>query len=512
MTKHSYLYISLLATGVVFTSCEPEFDNPVEDQAITSQSSGDADFSSFVALGDSTGAGIADGALYIDGQEASYPNLIAQQMKAAAGGNFSQPLMADNVGGFSDLPGSEPGTLRFGPRLVLDLTTTPPSPTPFLGTPTTKALDLNTGNPAYNNLGVPGARIFHVNFAGYGNPMGLTTAPVTANPYYVRMASSPNATILEEAASLQPTFFSLWLGTNDLLDYATRGGVGTLSTSVNPLTDAPPTNLEITNPTYFGGLYNAVVGALTSGGAKGILTNLPDISSLPFFTTVPFNAIPMSAEEAAGANLTYAAYNQALLGALQDGEITTEEVTQRTISFQAGLNNAVVIFDENLTDLGSINPAFAMAPQIRQATADDLIVLTASRIIGTRVVENDPSTTNGVGIPLADQWVLTPEEQALVITNTNIFNTTIENIATANGLAFYDVNQRLKDLTSGVSINDAVYTSAFASGGIFSLDGIHLTPRGNAIIANEMIEEINSTYSSTLQPVDIERFGTITLK
>jgi hypothetical protein len=45
-------------------------------------------------------SGYRDGALYIDGQNESYPSMIAQQMKLAGGGDFKQPLMADNNGGF----------------------------------------------------------------------------------------------------------------------------------------------------------------------------------------------------------------------------------------------------------------------------------------------------------------------------------------------------------------------------------------------------------------------------
>ena len=46
-------------------------------------------------------------------------------------------------------------------------------------------------------------------------------------------------------------------------------------------------------------------------------------------------------------------------------------------------------------------------------------------------------------------------------------------------------------------------TSEFATGGAFSLDGIHLTPRGYAIVANRIIEAVNSTYNSTVPMVNV---------
>ena len=49
---------------------------------------------------------------------------------------------------------------------------------------------------------------------------------------------------------------------------------------------------------------------------------------------------------------------------------------------------------------------------MRQATAEDLLVFTSQTIIGTLANPQDPTSINGVAVPLADKWVLTPEEQA----------------------------------------------------------------------------------------------------
>ena len=42
-------------------------------------------------------------------------------------------------------------------------------------------------------------------------------------------------------------------------------------------------------------------------------------------------------------------------------------------------------------------------------------------------------------------------------------------------------------------------TSDFVKGGAFSLDGIHLTARANAYVANQFLAAINATYGSTLR-------------
>ena len=87
------LTLGLLTIG--FVSCEAEFDNPVTDEGF--YTTGDANMSNYVAVGNSLTAGYADGALYITGQQNSYPNIMAEQFTLAGGGEaFTQPLMDDN--------------------------------------------------------------------------------------------------------------------------------------------------------------------------------------------------------------------------------------------------------------------------------------------------------------------------------------------------------------------------------------------------------------------------------
>ncbi|HBR52989.1 MAG TPA: G-D-S-L family lipolytic protein, partial [Flavobacteriaceae bacterium] len=110
MKKSIYIVLGGLLT-LGFVGCEPEFDTPVTDEGF--YSSGDADLSNYVAVGNSLTAGFADGALYITGQENSYPNIMAQQFALAGGSEtFTQPLMADNLGGLL-LNGTQVAPNRF---------------------------------------------------------------------------------------------------------------------------------------------------------------------------------------------------------------------------------------------------------------------------------------------------------------------------------------------------------------------------------------------------------------
>ena len=111
---------------------------------------------------------------------------------------------------------------------------------------------------------------------------------------------------------------------------------------------------------------------------------------------------------------------------------------------------------------------------------------------------------NGVTFPLEDNQVLTIQEQAAVEVAVTSYNQTIAALAEANGLALVDANSLLTELSqTGFPLSDgSVVTSVFATGGGFSLDGVHPSPRGYAILTNAFADAINAQYGSNLPGVD----------
>ena len=522
-------YISLLVVLIGFTACnDPEDVLPasqmvevVEPVALTS---GSADFSTYVALGGSLTAGLTDGALFIAGQENSFPNRLATKFTAAGGGSFAQPLTNDNIGGLlaggTQIPGANPRLVFGGAG---------PVPLSDVIGPVAPTTDVALNNPAgpFNNMGVPLAKSFHLLAPGYGNLANLSLG--LANPFFVRMTgSTPDASVLELAMAQSPTFFTLWVGNNDVLGYATSGGDGT-----NPITpsDGPP-------GVGFDQTYGALIATLTSGGAQGVVANIPYVTSIPHFTTVPHNPLdptnPDFGPQIPTLNGIFGQLNQ-VFAFLQAPE--------RAIEFSSTAASEVVIRDETLMDLsaqiaGVLNasptfPAFVQsfglppeaAPlvasllgntygQTREATADDLFVLPSSSIIGTVNVESVGAlmaqglsqelagqfSVEGITLPLEDKWVLLPSEQAEIKTATDNFNATIAAASSSAGLAFVDANALMQTLANGgFKDGDYTLTANLVTGGAFSLDGIHPTARGYALIANQFMKAIDATYGSNFE-------------
>lgn len=498
--KNKFIYLAILAAG--FASCEPEFENEVD----ANYTSGDADFTSYVAIGNSLTAGYMDGTVSRVGQTYSFPNLLAQKFALVGGGAFTQPSYeedVDNVGGIQGLPG-------FNKRLVIDALEGRPEiiSTGNIG------VTLTPQATAYNNMGVPGAKSFHLGFSGYGNVANLPNA----NPYFVRHATSPSATILGDAMTKNPTFFTNWIGANDVLSYATNGGAK--SDGVTPAADHNITgNMnpatyganDITNSDVFAGVYSNIINTLTANGAKGVVATIPSVTSIPYFTTVPYNALPA---EATASNATAIALYQ-FLSVATGGRISPLNTTP-------GSKNPVLIKDADLTNIsatiqayaaGSGNPLLmanaaalgAIYGQARHATANDLLVLPASSIIGqANPAGTAPFDVNGVTLPLANKWVLTTNEKVKVANATSSYNAAIRSIAASKGLAVADMNLIMNQLVSGLRIDDGtIYTANYfspstAGSVLFSLDGVHPNPRGYAVIANEIIKVINNYYHANI--------------
>ncbi len=479
-------YISLMLLAVSFSACDVnnELDAiAAEVVVLPDANAGTADFSKYVAIGASFSAGFSDGSVFQAAQSRSFPQIMANMMANFGGGDFTQPLVSDNIGGLL-LGGNQISNAR--------LFFNGAGPAVLPGTPTTEVSSVLSG--PFNNMGVPGLKSFHLLAPGYGSVANVQLG--LANPYYARMASSPGATVLADAASQAPTFFTISeIGGNDVLAYATSGGTGVVQTG-NPDPSTYGSN-DITDPGVFAQVFGATVSAMTANGAKGAVVTVPSIVNLPYFTTVPYNAIPLNQATADLVNGGYAAYNgglqQVYAGLVLQGlpqEAADEELAKRTIVFTAG-QNAVVIVDEDLRDLTGFG-----LPNYRQATAEDFLVLTSSSFLGTTVGGN-PLLINGVSVPLADNWVLTPEEQNNIQTAINAYNATIVSVGNASGLAVIDLNDLLNEAAStGTQFDDFTMTTNLVFGGMVSLDGIHLTSRGYALMANKILEGIDATYGS----------------
>ncbi|MDZ7658585.1 hypothetical protein [Fodinibius sp.] len=301
----SYLKTSflLLFVAAFLFACEGSYDSLVEDQLeenpVPEPISGDpgsADFSNYVAIGNSLTAGYMDGALYNLGQEFSLAALLHKQMQfAGAPGNFNQPDINSELGfNTSVKPNPNPQTGTVFGRFKLD--TNIPGPSPTIGGDPIAPYQGNTGE--LNNFGVPGILVGQLLTPATGGPN--TQSNPAFNPFYQRFASNPSqdgingSTILGDAIATQPTFFTLWIGNNDVLGYAVSGGA-----NPNLLTSEQDFQDYFNNSDGQSGVINQL---LNNTSANGVVATIPPVSTVPFFRAISFNAVELSSEEATQLN------------------------------------------------------------------------------------------------------------------------------------------------------------------------------------------------------------------
>ncbi|MDD3526627.1 MAG: SGNH/GDSL hydrolase family protein [Bacteroidales bacterium] len=437
-TPHILLLLALMS----LMACQPELND-------FTTSSGQADFTTYVAIGNSLTAGYADGELYRSGQENSYPAILATQMKAAGCSEFRQPLMYDEYG--------------FGRRLLLNASI--PGPVPAGFAPDQRNFESIAAAGPFHNMGVPGAKSFHLLIPGYA----------ALNPYFGRFATNASTTVLTDAAAINPTFFSCWIGNNDVLAYALTGASADSITDINTFSYA----------------MNTILQTLTANGAEGAIANIPDITNIPYFTfmntRLPYYGLVLDAATAATLNGAYAAFEQYL--------------ADHGVTWSYGFNfaegpNAFVVTDETLPLPAPFN--------VRQMKAGELFMLTlpTDSILnhGMGAVNQAGPSPMPYGIP--DKFFLSEGEISEIKTATQQFNEVIASLADTYGLALADMNGKFNQMTStGITVDGIIFTDEFITGNTFSLDGVHLTAQGYALVANIFIEAINAKYSADLKPV-----------
>jgi lysophospholipase L1-like esterase len=363
-------------------------------------------FTAYYSIGDSLAAGYVNNSLVETHQVNSVPALIARQAGVA---DFQQPLM------------TEPGipaeyTLT---RLVPTPTVEPKSPT--AGTP--KNLGLGR---AYNNLAVPAATL-----------VDALTRTADAGGFHDLILRG-RGTQVAQAVAARPSLVTVWIGNNDVLGAVIRGRVVEGAT--------------VTPADTFRTAFQQLINALRATGARIVAANLPDVTAVPYVTTL--------------------------------SRVVVNPATGQPL----------VINGQQVPLLGPNGP---LPP-------GTLVTLAAGTLLAQG--HGIPTVAGGRGTPLPDEVILDAGEVSFLRDRVNANNAAIAEICSAASIPVVDVNRFYRDILSGgYVVGGVVLRGSFLTGGLISLDGVHPTDLGYAILANEWIRVINQS-GGDLEPVDLGPF------
>lgn len=439
MKKLNYkILVTFVLSLFMLFACEDR----TELTAPAKVNTGNVDFSRFVSIGNSLTHGVQSDAVFETAQKYSFGKQIANQV----GTEYEQSIISD--------PGS-------GGRLeIKSISPFSISANPNRGVPT----NLSYQAP-YNNLGVSWAFLYDALNAK--DSLSCFTAQFgSPNPLF-NVVLRGLGTQFQQAKMQKPTMLTFWLGNNDILLYATRGGT-----------------LPFTPVQTFAFLYKQVMDSLETlknqFGTKVIVANIPSVTSIPFFTTVgPAVGAALKniqSQNSAVKGLVYQTTNEPYIGIATPEQLLTGKVLL-TLDASAA---AKLIGDKT----GAFYSLFGIPvpPNVNTAFPFGL------------TPEN----------PWPNKFILDVGEISNITNTTAAYNATISSLVSAKGFVLVDVNAFLNNIASnGFHSNGMTFTSKYVEGGLFSLDGIHPTSQGYAIIANLFIETINKTYNAEIPKINV---------
>jgi hypothetical protein len=400
---------------------------------------GTVNFTNFVTVGNSVTSGYQSGSLFESAQMYAFGNLIAKQV----GASFVIPTVSD------------PGTAG---RIEVD------SLSPFVLTYNVSVGNLTNANylKPYNNLGIPGIVLADV-------MNSTSTATSFSKSPFIDLILRGLGTQFAQTKALNPTFLTLWIGNNDVLGYATSGG-------------AKPTSP--TNATLFTSLYSQLADSLASLGAKVVVANIPDVAAIPFFTTVG----PGVAQKLTSLSIGGMYYQQ-------HGQYNG---TVLPVSSLANYSALITLIGSNYTSyIGSPSGKFYKDNNVDITPLIQAGILDTNKAFGLH-----PKN------PWPDALILDASEITTAKTAVTAYNASISSIAASKRFGLVDINSiynqiRTSDATGGTVYDGITFTSTYVTGGLFSLDGIHPTSRGQGIIGNEFIKVINAKWGTNISLVNV---------
>ena len=402
---------------------------------------GSVTITSYVAIGNSLPAGYQSNAWYESSQIYSYPNLLATQLRVSgANVTFVQPLWSDPgtpIEG-TNIPSQYFVLSLVGPKIGPDFTKTAGGPK-----------NLAYAAP-YNNLAIPGAFIYDFlnakdsstcfsAFGGVRNPLFTTTLRGLGTQF-------------QQAKILRPNLVTFELGDNDVLAYATSGGA-------SPITPAA---------TFQQLFFLSMDSLRTALGPNAIImaANIPEVTSIPFATTIPSRGLVLTQAQADGLNAA----------------------TGGVFQFTAGVNGFLAF-----TGTGSpANPT-----PVKKLTASDYVLLTCPQ---------DSLKSAGWGSlkPIPGIYVLDAAEISASQNAVAAYNAAVNAIAAQFNVLVVDIHGLLASIDQqGVEYAGQTLTSDYVVGGVFSLDGVHPTSKGQGLMANEFIKVLNAKTGTSIPYVDI---------
>jgi hypothetical protein len=436
--------VLIFFAAFTIAGCKPEYATMVVDP-------GSTDMSNLVAIGDNFLSGYQDGAFTHEGQMRSVALLLEGHLNRfiSAEPEYAPYLPTGISIGWSSKSWESwyVTASKLGDRTDCEGVISLGPVKEFISV--SNAQNILGGNfSSTRNLTIPFMKTSDM----FDPALGSNPFSDNHNPFYFPVAPNPGvSTVSNELRNGPPvSFFTAWLGMENIYSFARNGGVGASMISASTFADH----------------LDSIFAPLVASGAKGVIANIPDFRSFPYYTLIPWDAAELTQSKADSLNDIY----------------TVSGLTH--IQFHEGANGFVIN-----------DPAYPFG--VRQLHGGEYLTLG---------LPLDSVKCNYMGIlfsTIPDRYVLDSSEVAAIEQMIGAYNTVIEQKAAQYGLALVDMHSFFNRLQGdGIFVNGVQINAAFVSGGFFSLDGYHPHQKGYAMITNEFIKAINLKFGATFEPLN----------
>ncbi|HBZ39117.1 MAG TPA: hypothetical protein DEO59_11815 [Balneola sp.] len=468
-----------------------KYEPPASASSLTEESIA-LDFSRTFAVGGTYSSGFMDGALFTDGQKYSYPNLFAQSLSEIYERDIFIQADIESENGFN----LEEGDNTKGKyKLVYESLSSMyvkriPESGQQIGNWSGDDTDLN-------DYSFPGLKVHEL----------LNSNGDTNNPYYNRVEGL-NGSIIDQIVDKNPTMVILSLGNEDVLSFAFNGASGSDQPNLNTITE-----IDLIKPEDFQNIAVSIVNKIINEtDAEIFIANVINPIETPFFNEIDW-ALELQEYDTsyiAAAGRFYEELNEQIAkhNFVENGSLPLSE-RRSIINFQLDaycevptliceipffidrVNRARVIEDEYL-DSDTLSDG-TILPKIRQLTEGEKILY-----------DNLPnlhreSLLSGIQ-PLNDSQVLTHDEIVVIENRIQSYNQILDGIAgSSNRIYLLDFHSVIEKLQANELNDDGVfYTNQFDELSFYSSDGYTINRRGQAFLANTLIEKLNEISESNV--------------
>lgn len=428
-----------------------------------------------VAIGDSSTMGIMDIGLKKDFQLHNYPYLIAGQL--GIDDNFQQPLVREP--GIGVYPYKTPITLVNG-TLVSDYWDKNPTTDEMVAEILPLLENVMLDRP-YDNLAVNGARLYDIrNTTGSVNSVSevnyffdivLRNVVLPFYPYF------GNTTVLDQTVELDPDIILLWIGNNDVLGAVLAGG----------------DQSQITTHDDFKNEMQALLSDLTSQtSADIVMSNIPGYLPLGFALDTVFKDTGSAVEPVV--------FDMATLQPVNFGTEANPEYIPLLIG-ESDVNHILLTgaIEYQESGMGIPTETQLEGPPYNKLPTEVAAIYTKMVSLGL------PVNGSSVGDPLTGEYTLTSSEEQAVDDAIAGFNTIITQLSGQFGLPLVDMYTLYDPESPGAFGGySGEYVLHKQADTVFSLDGVHPSNLGHAVIANAFIDTLNHGYGFNLVKIDPE--------